>query len=89
MSVLLNRIIPPEFEVDHKNDNRLDDSDDNLQLLSPGDNKKKTPPKRTCKHGTISGYRYCKCELCCKAKSLYSAGKLEEYRLFVAALANI
>ena len=40
-SVELGYVVPPEFEVDHRNDDRTDDRPENLQLLTPLENKAK------------------------------------------------
>lgn len=41
MGVKLGYIVPDEFEVDHKDDDKTNDHPDNLQLLTPEENRNK------------------------------------------------
>jgi hypothetical protein len=41
MSVKLGYVVPDEFEVDHKDNDKTNDDVDNLQLLTPEQNKQK------------------------------------------------
>lgn len=70
MSVKLGYEVPKEFEVDHIDNNKTNDSLDNLQLLSPQANRSKQASSviKEIKHGTLTAYRHCKCELCVQAK---------------------
>ena len=72
LAVSLRRYLSIDETVDHIDGNKTNDSLDNLQILSRRDNIKKSAKGIQVKaHGTLSMYRYCKCELCCKAKSDY------------------
>jgi hypothetical protein len=73
MSVITGTVVDENLQVDHIDNNRLNDADDNLQLLSPQDNAIKFGLiNRKWKHGTLSGYRYCKCDLCKSYKQEYN-----------------
>ena len=82
------RYLKPEEEADHINNDKTDDQISNLQILSKLENIRKQAAnlvgKRATKpHGTLSMYRYCKCEVCRLGKKLYSSGKINEYRELV------
>ena len=87
--VAINAFIPSDTEVDHIDGDKTNDTLQNLQLLSKADNIKKqhiaTKNITKGKHGTLSCYRYCKCTICKKGKSLYSAGKIEEYYALISS----
>lgn len=82
LSVKEGEIIQRHLEVDHIDDDRTNDSYDNLQAITGEENRKKQLFERPAaeKHGTISCYRYCKCAKCRHGKSLYNAGKLDDYK---------
>lgn len=69
-----NRFLTSEEEVDHINDDKLDDRIENLQILPSKENKKKTPRPITAKHGTLSMLRHCKpaCSDCRAFKKQYN-----------------
>jgi hypothetical protein len=46
MCIHLNRIIAPEEQVDHINNDKADDRIENLQILSKKDNSAKSHPKK-------------------------------------------
>lgn len=48
----------------------------NLSICSLSENIKQQKRKHTWVHGTLSGYRYCRCALCSKAKRKY----MQEYK---------
>lgn len=66
MSVKLGRLLADDEQVDHIDNDKTNDSIDNLQLLSPAENMEKyqaTQPHNI--HGTSSMYHNgCRCELC-------------------------
>ena len=73
MSVKLGRMLLDDEQVDHIDNDKTNDSIENLQLLSPEDNRQKyldTTIHDT--HGTNSMYRKgCRCDCCKKWKSDY------------------
>lgn len=73
MSVKVGYIIPVGLEVDHIDDDKTNDDINNLQILTKQQNRKKADElfwsKRVPNHGTLTEYRYCKCDLCREAKS--------------------
>lgn len=75
MSIKLGMFISSEFEVDHKDNDKTNDDIDNLQLLTQQQNLQKFKDlqkrKTLLTHGTLSSYRYCKCDLCKQANRLY------------------
>lgn len=75
MSVKLGYIVPDGLEVDHKDDDKTNDDINNLQILTKPQNREKADElfrsKRIPKHGTLTEYRYCKCDLCKEAKSVW------------------
>ena len=69
MSVYLGRFLDKDEEVDHIDNDKTNDSFNNLQILSKIENIRKSSKGITVtKHGTLSMYRYCKCDLCKKSK---------------------
>jgi len=65
MSVKLGRKLEKDETVDHIDNNRLNDSLDNLQLLSRSDNVAKYYSTVEIKHGTGAMYRRgCRCPAC-------------------------
>jgi NAD-dependent SIR2 family protein deacetylase len=80
MSINLGYIVPPEYEVDHIDNDKTNDDISNLQLLSKVDNLKKQADinrqNRILIHGTLTCYKYCKCTVCRTFASDYS----REYR---------
>jgi HNH endonuclease len=80
LSVSLGRFLGSDEHVDHINDDRTDDRLENLQILTVADNVRKSnfieDKLSHIKHGTLNGYRYCKCDLCRKAKAEWT----REYR---------
>lgn len=85
MSVHLGRFLTPSEHVDHIDEDKTNDDIDNLQLLTQTENSKKNGlhKRKDIVHGSLSGYRYCKCSKCRLGKSLYSAGKVQEYRKLI------
>lgn len=81
MSVSLKKYIPKKYEIDHIDNNKTNDSLENLQLLLPKDNLAKVPRTKTSlnNHGSLACYRYCKCAKCKLGKKLYNAGDLNGY----------
>lgn len=77
MCVKLGYIISSEFEVDHIDEDKTNDDIENLQILTKKENlqkfKETVKRKTILTHGTLSCYRYCKCELCKQAKSNYQS----------------
>ena len=77
MATHLGRYLKDDEYVDHIDEDRTNDSLDNLQILTDSDNVKKSNAHRKAnrvpKHGTLSEYRYCKCDLCKQAKKDYMA----------------
>jgi hypothetical protein len=69
MTVHLGKEIPKGYEVDHIDHDKTNDVLSNLQVLSSLENKEKENLRKPfeIKHGTLSGYRYCKCLECKKA----------------------
>lgn len=71
MSVKLGRFLLRSEEVDHIDEDKTNDSLSNLQILSTAENLRKNArsriSKRIPKHGTLTEYRYCKCDLCKEA----------------------
>ena len=84
MSVKLGYLVPETYEVDHKDNDKTNDSIDNLQLLTQTENKiKEGLRQRTKEHGTLSSYRYCKCTICRKANSIYHKQGKEAYLKYI------
>lgn len=75
MCVKLGYILSSEYEVDHIDDDKTNDSIGNLQVLTKKENLQKFKESQKRKtfltHGTLSCYRYCKCDLCKQAKRIY------------------
>ena len=83
MCVKLGYILPSDIHVDHIDNDKTNDSLDNLQLLTSSDNVKKANEARRQNtlingHGTMNCYsnQKCRCDLCKKANSDY----WEEYK---------
>lgn len=74
-AVSLKRYLLPEEEVDHADEDRTNDDLSNLQVMGGTSNRKKNNEHRKAtrvpKHGTLTEYRYCKCDLCKAAKREY------------------
>lgn len=87
-SVSIGSIVEPNMEVDHIDNDKTNDVIDNLQLLQKRENTQKarrvSKQRTMTRHGTLSCYRYCKCDTCKLGKKLYSAGRVDEYRKLVA-----
>lgn len=65
MTVKVGSFLPSEVDVDHIDDDKTNDVIGNLQVLSKKDNAlKQGILMRQWKHGTLSCYRYCRCQLC-------------------------
>ena len=70
LSVKLGRFLLPTEQVDHIDNDKTNDSLDNLQILSPKENKEKEYARARLanprQHGTYVMYRHgkCRCELC-------------------------
>ena len=88
MAVKIGRYLTDEEEVDHKDEDKTNDSLDNLQILTGHENKVKNHEHRKAvrvpKHGTLTEYRYCKCSLCVAAKSAHS----KEYKRRLSKVVN-
>lgn len=70
LAVKLGRYLTNKETADHIDGDKTNDSIANLQALSLRDNIRKTSSGiRVTEHGTLSMYRYCKCDLCRKAHS--------------------
>ena len=73
LSVKHGRYLTGEEQTDHVDGDKSNDNIDNLQILSQKENLRKSSKGITVtEHGTLSMYRYCKCDLCREAKSVYS-----------------
>lgn len=70
LAVKLGRYLHEDETVDHIDDDIENDDISNLEALSQADNTRKAIYKKYpkdhshLKHGTLSMYRYCKCDLC-------------------------
>lgn len=78
MSTKLGRYLEKDEEVDHINNNKIDDRISNLQVLTKSENIQKERQRylSTLKHGTYRMYRTgkCRCQLCIQAgKDMRSA----------------
>lgn len=77
LSVKIGRFLEDGEEADHIDEDRTNDDPNNLQVVSCTDNKRKNQAhrrkNRVEKHGTLTEYRYCKCEKCKAAKREWSA----------------
>lgn len=72
LAVHLGRYLTSEETVDHIDGNKENDDISNLQILSRQENLRKSAKGvRVTEHGTLSMYRYCKCEACRAAKRAY------------------
>lgn len=72
LSVSLKRYLTEDETVDHIDNNKSNDDPSNLQILTRTENIKKSAKGITItEHGTLSMYRYCKCDLCKLAKKNY------------------
>lgn len=93
MTQHLGRRLGKDEHVDHINENPLDDRIENLQLLSRGDNNRKSTRlnpdrfdhlkgERGWTHGTIYGWmrKKCKCDVCLEAKRAWSNERNEKRR---------
>ena len=82
LSVKDGEIVPPHLEVDHIDGDRTNDNINNLQAITGKENRDKHVYERPSsqKHGTLSCYRYCRCNKCLLGKKLYSSGKIDEYK---------
>lgn len=79
LAVSLKRYLTDDETVDHIDGDKSNDSPSNLQILSKGDNiRKSAKGVRVKEHGTLSMYRYCKCELCRLAKKNYMANYVKK-----------
>jgi len=52
----------------------------NVELVSATENRNQQQINQKWKHGTLSGYRYCKCNLCREAKNEYQREYKKEWR---------
>ena len=52
----------------------------NIELVSRKQNRKDQKNPKTWQHGTLAGYRYCKCDLCKQVKSAYMLTYKREWR---------
>lgn len=75
MAVNLGRYLNNDEEVDHIDENKQNDCLSNLQILSGEKNREKNQAyqlsKKTIKHGTLTAYRHCRCDLCKNVKKAY------------------
>ncbi len=71
VSVREGRYLAADEEVDHINNDKKDDSLENLQILSKAENlrKQRILHAKTLKHGTYAKYKTggCRCRLCIQA----------------------
>jgi len=74
MSVHLGRLLGQEEHVDHIDGDFTNDDIENLQILSPADNLRKSHPGPTSVHGTLTRYSHhkCRCEPCKNAWNEHS-----------------
>ena len=73
LATLLGRYLDDSEQVDHIDNDKTNDSPDNLAIITQKDNLAKAGLiRRKNTHGTLTMYRYCKCELCVLAKSEHS-----------------
>lgn len=82
MAVKIGRILTKKEEVDHIDDDKTNDEISNLQVLTPKENAKKEGLARRLKpiHGSLTTYRYCKCEICKLGRKLWNNKKFGEYK---------
>lgn len=82
LSVKLGRYLTDGEHVDHIDNDKTNDHIDNLQILSAKQNNTKAglANRKPIIHGSLTGYRYCKCTICKLGKSLYSKGRIVEYK---------
>lgn len=82
-SVKIGELVPPNLEVDHKDNDKTNDSIDNLQLLTRKENVTKENSRRIevtkQKHGSLSCYTYCHCDKCRLGKRLYYKKDFDAY----------
>ena len=75
MAVHLGRFLDANEQVDHIDEDKTNDSIENLQILSCAENLRKNAKHRVRgrveKHGTLTEYRYCKCDLCREAHRIW------------------
>lgn len=91
MTQHLGRRLGDEEHIDHINEDPSDDSLSNLQILSPGDNSRKSQVGKTSplkgselgfEHGTVYGFqkKRCTCESCSNAKREFNKNRNSKRR---------
>lgn len=72
-AVRLGRYLSESETADHIDGDKTNDSMENLQVITLSENIRKSSKRSVKEHGTLSMYRYCKCDLCKQAKKDYMA----------------
>lgn len=84
-SVKEGRMLSKLEQVDHIDNDKTNDAVENLRILTARENSiKQGMLMRKSIHGSLSCYRYCKCNKCKLGKSLYSRGNIDEYKKLIA-----
>ena len=85
-AVKMGRYLTKDEEVDHIDEDKTNDSIENLQILSKRANLQKNgmTRRKPLVHGSLSAYRYCRCEKCKLGKRLYSSGDIDGYRKLIS-----
>lgn len=81
LSIKIGRYLEDTEQVDHIDNDKTNDNVTNLQILTGKQNSTKAGlvARKPLIHGTLSAYRYCKCDICKLGKSLWSKGHKTEY----------
>lgn len=86
VAVKMGRYLTKDEEVDHIDEDKTNDSVVNLQILSKRANLQKNgmARRKPLVHGSLSAYRYCRCEKCKLGKRLYRSGDIDGYRKLIS-----
>ena len=86
MAVKLNRYLTSDEEVDHIDEDKTNDSVNNLQILSRKENLQTNGRfrRKPFVHGSLTTYRYCKCDKCRLGKHFYNSGDKEAYKKLIS-----